>query len=294
MIVEKKKSRIFANQLFFTGPTLIAFLITIIFPFIYGFYLTFLDMKSVTGEATFGGISNYIVALTDQKYWNSMWLTMKFVAATVIFVNIFGFALALLVTSGTRGQNFFRAALFTPNLIGGLVLGYIWQFIFVRSLPSIGEQLNIEYLKLSFLGDATQAFWALVIVTIWQSSGYMMIIFIAGLVSVPRDLIEASTIDGASSWNRLLRIIMPMMVPSFVVTIFLTLKNAFMIYDLNYSLTKGDPFKSTEMVSMYVVNKAFSEINYGVGQTQAIILFIVVALITGLQVYFSKKREVEA
>jgi raffinose/stachyose/melibiose transport system permease protein len=294
MISEKKIEKRIAHQILFTGPTILAFVITILIPFIYGFYLTLMDMKSVTGESSFNGINNYITAFQDDKFWSSLWLTVKYVIATVFFTNLLGFALAFLVTSGVKGQNFFRTALFTPNLIGGLVLGYIWQFIFVRSLPTFGETFDIEYLKLSFLGDSVQAFWALVIVTIWQSSGYMMIIFIAGIISIPRDLLEASRIDGANGWNRLKSVIMPLMVPSFVVTVFLTLKNAFMVYDLNYSLTKGDPYNSTEMVSMHVVNKAFSEINYGIGQAEAIILFVIVAMVTGFQVYFSKRLEVEA
>lgn len=138
------------------------------------------------------------------------------------------------------------------------------------------------------------AFWALVIVTIWQTSGYMMIIFIAGLISIPKDLIEAAKIDGAGAFRRLINITLPLMVPSFVVTIFLSLKNAFMVYDLNFSLTKGGPFNSTLMVSMHVVNKAFVEANYGTGQAEAIILFLIVAIVTGIQVYSSKKMEVEA
>ncbi|WP_347439185.1 carbohydrate ABC transporter permease [Fodinisporobacter ferrooxydans] len=221
-------------------------------------------------------------------------LTFKFVAGTVFFVNLVGFGLAYLVTTGIRIQNFMRTAYFTPNLIGGLVLGYIWQFIFVQFLPAIGDKLKIGLLKLGWLGDPHMAYWALVLVTIWQSAGYMMIIFIAGLISIPKDVLEASTIDGAGPFRRLIYVTLPLMVPSFVVTIFLSLKNAFMVYDLNFSLTKGGPYNSTEMVSMYVVNKAFVESNYGVGQAEAIVLFLIVVAVTGVQVYFSKKMEVEA
>lgn len=282
------------HQAFFTGPTLLFFCLSLLVPFIYGIYLSFTNMTSPISPMEFAGLESYRTAFQDQKFWSSLWLTIKFVIATIFLVNAIGFILAYLVTSGMKGQSFFRAAFFTPNLIGGLVLGYIWQFIFVQSMPQIGEKIGMEILRLGWLGDEQLAFWALVIVTIWQSSGYLMIIFIAGLVSVPGDIIEASTLDGASTLRRLWNIVLPMMVPSFVVTVFLTLKNSFMVYDLNLSLTNGGPFDSTKMISMYVVQKGLVESNYSVGQAQAIVLFVIVAVITGLQVYFSKKMEVEA
>ncbi|EXX90398.1 ABC transporter permease [Paenibacillus darwinianus] len=294
MIAEKSIIKRLGNQLFFTGPTMVLFTVAVLVPFAYGFYLTLMKMTSPVSPLEFSGIANYRSAFNDPQFWDSMWLTVKYVGATIVFVNVIGFALAYLVTSGIRSQNFFRTALFTPNLIGGLVLGYIWQFIFVQSLPMIGEKLGIEVLRLGWLGDELLAFWALVIVTIWQSAGYMMIIFIAGLISVPRDIIEASTIDGANGWQRLVKMTLPLMIPSFVVTVFLTLKNAFMVYDINFALTEGGPYNSTMMVSMHVVQKAFLEVNYGVGQAEAIILFVIVAVVTGLQVYFSKRMEVQA
>lgn len=294
MLNEKRRLKRLGNQLFFTGPTILFFAMAVAVPFIYGFYLTLTQMATPSSPAVYSGFHNYVDAIHDSRFWASMWLTVKYVGATVVLVNIVGFALSYLVTSGLRGQNFFRTSYFTPNLIGGLVLGYIWQFIFVQSLPTIGEKFGIEWLRLGWLGDERMAFWAIVIVTIWQSAGYMMIIFIAGLISVPRDMIEASTIDGANAWQRLTRMVLPMMVPAFVVTIFLSLKNAFMVYDLNFSLTGGGPFDSTTMVSMHVVQKAFVEYKYGVGQAEAIVLFVIVALVTGFQVYFSKRMEVEA
>jgi raffinose/stachyose/melibiose transport system permease protein len=294
MIAEKNPVKRFGNQLFFTGPTFFAFIMTLLVPFIYGLYLTLFEMAGVQSTPVFVGIQNYIMAVQDTDFWTSMWVTVKYVGATVVFVNILGFALAYLVTAGVKGQNFFRTALFTPNLIGGLVLGYIWQFVFVTSLPVFGERFDIEILKLGWLGDEVLAFWALVIVTIWQSAGYMMIIFIAGIMNVPKDIIEASTIDGANAWQRLINMTLPMMVPSFVVTIFLTLKGAFMVYDINYALTQGGPYGSTKMASMHVVGLAFDQSNFGLGQAEAIVLFAVVAVATGLQVYFSKRLEVEA
>lgn len=294
MLREKNLIKRLGLQLFFTGPTMIVFTIALLVPFAYGFYLTLMNMTSPVSPLEFSGIANYKTAFQDTQFWDSLWLTVKYVGATIVLVNVIGFVLAYLVTSGIKNQNFFRTALFTPNLIGGLVLGYIWQFVFVQSLPAIGEKLGIEVLRLGWLGDEHLAFWALVIVTIWQSAGYMMIIFIAGLISVPKDVIEASTIDGANLWQRLIKMTLPLMIPSFVVTVFLTLKSAFMVYDINFSLTEGGPFNSTMMVSMHVVQKAFLETNYGVGQAAAIILFVIVAVVTGLQVYFSKRMEVES
>lgn len=290
----KKGLANWGNAFLFLGPITIFFAMTILIPFIYGIYLTLNKMATPVDPAVFSGLTNYIAAFKDAAFWSSLWLTVKFVLATVFLVNIVGFGLAYLVTSGIKIQNSMRTAYFTPNLIGGLVLGYIWQFVFVQSLPALGAKLGISWLKLGWLGDPHMAFWSLVIVTIWQTSGYMMIIFIAGLISIPKDLIEAATIDGAGPFRRLINVTLPLMVPSFVITIFLSLKNAFMVYDLNFSLTKGGPYNSTEMVSMHVVNKAFVQADYGTGQAEAIILFIIVAIVTGIQVASSKKLEVEA
>lgn len=294
MAHRKKKLADIGNSFLFLGPTTLFFTITVLIPFIYGIYITLNRMDTPVDPMVFSGFENYINAAKDTKFWESLWLTLKFVVATVFLVNVVGFGLAYLVTSGIKIQNSLRTAYFTPNLIGGLVLGYIWQFVFVQSLPAFGKKFGIEWLELGWLGDPTMAFWSMVIVTIWQTSGYMMIIFIAGLVSIPGDLMEAARIDGAGPFKRLMNITIPLMIPSFVVTIFLSLKNAFMVYDLNFSLTKGGPYGSTEMVSMHVVNKAFIEANYGTGQAQGIILFVIVAIITGIQVYSSKKMEVEA
>lgn len=297
MISEKNTIKRLGNQLFFTGPTMIFFALSLLIPFTYGLYITFMQVPNIFASVSEGlkfiGLGNYIEALNDDKFWAAMWLTIKYVVYTIFLVNIAGFGLAYLVTSGIKAQNFFRTAIFTPNLIGGLLLGYIWQFIFVNTMTNIGESTGWDWLT-GWLSDENKAFWAIVIVTIWQSAGYMMIIFVAGLMNVPKDIIEASTIDGASAFQRLVRITLPMMVPSFVVTVFLTLKSAFMVYDINFSLTEGGPYGSTVMVSMHVVKKAFSDQGYGIGQSEAIVLFIVVAIVTGLQVYFSKKMEVEA
>lgn len=294
MIAERNWIKKVGNVLFFTFPTIFVFTLTIIIPFTYGLYLTFMDMPTIISKPVFGGLMNYKAAITDPLFWSSLKLTIAYVAVSIILVNALGFGLALLVTSGIKAQNFFRTALFTPNLIGGLILGYIWQFIFVQTLPSLGQKYGIELIRLGWLGDPLQAFWAIVIVTVWQLAGYMMIILIAGLVNVPKDVIEASTIDGANAFQRLRNVTLPLMRPAFVITIFMTLKSTFMVYDINYSLTAGGPYNSTMMVSMNIVKKAFVENNYGMGQAEAIILFIIVAFVSGIQVYIGKKGEISA
>ncbi len=277
----------------FAGISTVAFLTVVILPFIYGIYLTFTNWDGIHSRYEFIGFLNYLKLVKDQVFKSSFLLTLKYAFFTVIFTNLIAFFLAYLLTSGIRGQNIFRTIFFTPNLIGGIILGFIWQFIFHNALPYLGQQLRIGIFSESWLATPEKAFWALVIVTVWQYSGYMMMIYIAGLVGIPQDLIESATIDGAGKFTLLTKVILPLMVPSFTVCLFLSLQRSFMVYDLNLALTKGGPFKSTELVAMHIYNEAFLSQNYGIGQAKAFILFITVAIITLVQVYLSKKAEVE-
>ncbi|SHH73029.1 carbohydrate ABC transporter permease [Clostridium grantii] len=278
----------------FAGPSTFAFLTVMIIPFLFGIYLTFTNWNGIDSEHILVGFKNYGEVFKDGVFWTSFGFTLKYVFVTVILVNAVAFFLAFILTSGTKGQNFFRAGFFTPNLIGGILLGFIWQFIFSNVLVYIGKNFNIPIFSSSWLSDPNKAFWTLVIVTVWQLSGYMMIIYIAGFMNVPGDILEAADIDGASPFIKLKNIILPMMIPSFTVCIFLTLQRGFMVYDLNISLTGGGPFKSTEMIAMHVYNKAFLAQQYGVGQAQAFFLFLMVASVTLIQVYLTKRMEVEA
>lgn len=281
-------------RLLFTGPTLFAFLAVMIVPFLYGIYLTFTDWDGISTTSTFVGIENYISVFQDTVFWKSFLLTLKYVFVTVVLINAFAFLLAYVLTSGLKGQSLFRAGFFIPNLVGGIVLGFVWQFIFSNVLVYLGKEMSLPLFSASWLADPEKAFWAMIIVTVWQYAGYMMVIYVAGLMNVPKDIMEAASIDGASLLTKLRKMVLPLMVPSFIVCIFLSLQRGFMVYDLNISLTKGGPFKSTEMVSMHVYEKAFLSRDYGVGQAEAFVLFLLVALITIAQVYFSKKMEVEA
>lgn len=278
----------------FALPGLIVFILVVIVPFVYGLYLTFTDWDGVSTAKNFIGFQNYGALFTDVTFWKSMFLTLKYVFCSVILVNLVAFLLAFLLTSGMKGQNFFRTGFFTPNLIGGVVLGFIWQFIFSNVLVEFGKSSGWVIFSQSWLSNPDTAFWSLVIVTVWQLAGYMMIIYIAGFTGMSADVLEAASIDGATGFTKLRKITIPMMVPSFVICLFLTLSRAFIVYDINLTLTKGGPYESTKMVAMHVYETAFTARDYGVGQAEALFLFLVVAIVSGIQVYIGKKGEIEA
>ena len=278
----------------FALPGMFCFFAVVIVPFIYGVYLTLTDWNGVSKVKNFIGLANFAGVLKDAQFWSSLALTFKYVIAVVILVNVLAFAIAYLLTRGIKGQNFFRAGVFTPNLIGGIVLGYIWQFVFSRVFVNIGESTGWSFFEASWLSDPNKAFLALVVVSVWQLSGYMILIYVAGFMGLSKDVMEAANIDGASGWVKLKNIIMPLMMYSITICLFLTLSRAFMVYDVNLSLTAGAPYGTTEMAAMHVYEKAFTSRQFGVGQAEAFILFIIVACISGLQVYFTKKKEVEA
>ena len=278
----------------FALPGIFVFVAVVIIPFLYGTYLTFTDWNGISADTNLVGFANYVEVFKDVEFWKALGLTLKYVVCSVVLVNVVAFLLAFVLTSNLKGVSFFRTGFFTPNLIGGVVLGFIWQFAFSRVLVEMGKAMGSGFLSSSFLADPTKAFWALVIVTVWQTSGYMMLIYIAGFTGVSTDVLEAASIDGATGLQKLKNVTIPLMMPSFVICIFLTLSRSFMVYDLNLSLTGGEPYGSTVMAAMHVYNKAFTSRQYGVGQAEALILFIMVALISGVQIYLGKRKEVEA
>ncbi|HJA30510.1 MAG: ABC transporter permease [Clostridiales bacterium] len=280
--------------LIFAGPSMLAFTCFVIFPFIYGIYLTLTSWDGISKTKEFVGLANYITTFQDQEFWTSIFLTFKYVVCVVILVNIIAFALACLLTSGIKGQNFLRAGFFTPNLIGGIVLGFIWTFIFGRVLPNLSFLQSIPIFQKSWLSDPNMAFWAIVVVATWQQSGYMLLIYIAGIVGVPKDYIEAASIDGANSKQITWYIRLPLMMQSFVICLFLTLTSAFKVYDLNLSLTEGGPYGTTKMASMTIFDTAFTAHQYGLGQAQAIVFFVIMLIVAVIQVFAGKSKEVEA
>ena len=278
----------------FALPGLFCFLAVVIIPFLYGVYLTLTDWNGVASVKNFVGLKNFAAMAKDAQFWSSLVLTFKYVIAVVVLVNVLAFLIAYLLTRGFKGQNFFRAGFFTPNLIGGIVLGYIWQFVFSRVFVSIGEATGWNLFEISWLSKPNTAFAAMVLVTVWQLSGYMILIYVAGFTGLDTEVMEAAGIDGASGWKKMKNIILPLMMPSITICLFLTLSRAFMVYDVNLSLTGGAPYGSTEMAAMHVYEKAFTSRQFGTGQAEAIVLFLIVACISGIQVYITKKKEVAA
>ena len=280
--------------LMFAGVATFAFAAVVIVPFIYGLYLTLTSWDGVSLEKPFVGLANYQAAFADTVYWQALGRTAIYTIISVILVNVVAFILAFLVTSGVKGQNFFRAGFFVPNLIGGIVLGYVWKFVFNRAFVALGTSLSVGALSTSWLATTNGAMLCLIIVSVWQYAGYMMLIYVAGFMSVSNDVLEAAKIDGCTDFQTIVHISVPLMVSSFVQCLFLTITRCFMVYDVNLSLTKGEPFNSSVMAAMHVYNQAFTYKNYGTGQAEALVLFIVCAVVGVLQVYIGKKAEVSA
>lgn len=282
------------QYIMFAGVTTLIFAAVVIVPFIYGLYLTFTSWDGVSRSKPFVGFANYIATFQDSAFWAALGRTFIYSFVAVILVNVVAFILAYLVTRGVKGQNFFRAGFFVPNLIGGIVLGYVWKFVFNRALVALGESFSIGALSTSWLATSGGAMLCLIIVAVWQYAGYMMLIYVAGFMSVSNDVLEAAKIDGCTDFQTIVHISVPLMVSSFVQCLFLTITRCFMVYDVNLSLTKGEPFNSSVMAAMHVYNQAFTYKNYGTGQAEALVLFVVCAVIGVLQVYIGKKAEVSA
>ena len=269
----------------FIVPTLIAFAIAFILPFVIGIYLSFCKFTTIT-DATFTGLQSYKTAFSaGQNFLYSFGFTGLFTIISIISVNVIAFVLAYFLTKKIKGTNFFRTVFFMPNLIGGIVLGYTWQSMINAILANYGTTL---------VANAKYGFIGLIILMNWQMIGYMMIIYIAGLQNVPTELIEASKIDGATKWQTLRHVTIPMVMPSITICLFLTLSNSFKLYDQNLALTAGAPMHKTEMLALNIVNSFYGRSNFeGVGQTKAVMFFIIVACIALSQLYYTRKREVE-
>ena len=271
----------------FVLPTLAAFTIGFIVPFAEGIYLSFCKFTTVN-NAKWVGISNYVTALKDESFLYSFWFTVAFTLVSTITINLLAFAVALVLTRGIKGTNFFRTVFFMPNLIGGIVLGYIWNLL-INCVLSIVEK--------PLLGLNTPAgYWGLIILMAWQQVGYMMIIYIAGLQSVSPDLLEAAAIDGANSWQTLIKIKLPMVMSSVTICLFLTLTNSFKLFDQNLSLTGGEPNHATEMLALNIYNTFYARSGpqwKGIGQAKAVIFFVVVVIIALVQLKATSSKEVQ-
>ena len=272
----------------FALPTAIAFFIFFVAPFVLGVYLSFCKFTTIT-DAKLVGFENYMKIFADETVFDpfvhSLWYTALFAIVSVILINVLAFAVALLLTKGFKGTNLFRTVFFMPNLIGGIVLGYIWQLIF-------NGILNKYSLTLTY--HEKYGFWGLMILLLWQQVGYMMVIYIAGIQNVPGDLIEAAKIDGASKWETLKSVTIPMVMPSITICTFLTLTNGFKLFDQNLALTNGEPMRLSEMLAMNIYNTFYDRTGYeGVGQAEAVIFFILVAVISMIQLSATRSKEVQ-
>ncbi|MEN0651150.1 sugar ABC transporter permease [Caldifermentibacillus hisashii] len=269
----------------FALPTIVAFVISFVIPFIMGLYLSFTKFNTVT-DAEWIGLKNYITAFAnDTTFLQSLWFTVKFTVVSVITINVIALILAVLLTGTLKGTNLFRTVFFMPNLIGGIVLGYIWLSIINSFLYNF--DLTITY-------DAKYGFWGLVIMMNWQLIGYMMIIYIAGIQNVPVELIEAAKIDGASRFQILRKVTLPLVMPSATICLFLTLTNSFKLFDQNLALTNGAPGESTTMVALDIYKTFYSRMGWeGVGQAKAVIFFLIVGIIAITQVVLTRRKEVE-
>ena len=268
----------------FVLPTLAAFTIVFAVPFILGLGLSFTEFTTVL-DAKGVAFENYIRAFSNRDFLNALWFTVRFAVVSVITINVISFALASLLTKGLKGTNLFRTVFFMPNLIGGIVPGYIWQLIINGILQNIG--VTITY-------DAKYGFWGLVFMMNWQLIGYMMIIYIAGIQNIPTDLQDASKVDGASRLQTLRHVTVPLVMPSVTICLFLTITNSFKLFDQNLALTAGAPSKQTAMLALDIYNTFYGKIGWeGVGQAKAVIFFIIVAAISFAQLIFTRKKEVE-
>ena len=271
----------------FLLPTLAAFIIGFIWPFIWGIYLSFHKFTTIS-KTTFVGLSNYVKVFEDATFVNAFWFTAKFTIVSTIVINVIAFMLALALTRGLKGTNVFRTVFFLPNLIGGIVLGYIWQIL----LNGILTNLGLPLLALS----ADYGFWGLIILMCWQQIGYMMIIYIAGLQNVPGDLLEAASIDGATSFQTLIKVKLPMVMPSITICSFLTLTNSFKLFDQNLALTGGEPAKASQMLALNIYDTFYARSGpqwKGIGQAKAVVFFLLVISIALVQLYFTRRKEVQ-
>ena len=269
----------------FVLPTLLAFIIGFIWPFIWGVYLSFQRFTTVS-KTTFVGIQNYLSVFQDSTFLHAFGFTAAFTVVSTVLINVCAFAIALVLTRGIKGTNIFRTVFFMPNLIGGILLGYIWQILLNGVLANLQKPLLALDAKAGFVG--------LVILMCWQQIGYMMIVYIAGLQAIPDSLREAAMIDGANAWKRLFHVTIPNMMPSITICTFLTITNSFKLFDQNLSLTGGEPLHKTEMLALNIYDTFYGRVGYeGVGQAKAVIFFLAVIVISMLQLRLTRSKEVQ-
>lgn len=294
-----KKHRL--TNILFILPTLLSFTLIVIIPFFMGIYYSLTDWNGVSRVINFVGLQNYRGMFSSPDFLYSLKVTVFYTVINIVLVNLVGFCLALLATSNLRLRNLYRAGFFVPNLIGGIVLGYIWQFMFNNVFVSFAAKLGISFMSKSMLSSPKLVIWAMSIVNTWQYGGYIMMIYVAGIQGIPSELMEAASVDGANYGMRLRKILIPMLSNSFTICLFLTLINSFKQYDLNFSLTTGGPaalfmgkaIRSSELLAMNIYNTANLNNKLAIGQAKAVVFFLMLVVVSLVQVSFNKRREVE-
>ena len=296
------KQRRQLTEFLFLLPTLLAFVMVIIIPFIFGIFYSFTDWQGTGAASQMVGLANYKAILQEPGFFHSFLITIKFTIYNIISVNVVAFCISLLVTSEIRGRDLYRAGFFVPNLIGGIVLGLIWQFIFSNIVPGIGKVLGWPLLSKSLLSNKDTVMLTMVIVNTWQYAGYIMLIYVASIQGISKSVMEAALVDGANYWMRITRIQIPLMANAFTISLFLTLTNSFKMYDVNVALTNGGPVgvfmmkpvQASELLALNIYQTAFKYNNMAQGQAKAVIFFVVLTVFSIIQVSYNKSKEVEA
>ena len=291
--MKRRKKREILQQLVFVGPSVVLFAMVVVIPFVLSIGYSMTDWNGISSNIAWTGLENYKRLLSDSGFFDSLIFTTKYTVVVVVLTNIIGFVFAYLLSEKVFAGNVMRTVFFIPNVLGGILIGFIWRFIFVKGFPVLGELTGLSFFDLSWLGTAATAFWALVIVTVWQSAGYLMVIYIAGLTTVPPELKETARLDGASEWQVLRRVVLPMIRPTITICLFYIISHAYKVYELNVSLTEGGPFRSTESVTMNIFNEAFDNNRYGYGTAKAVILFLIIAVVTIVQQRLTRDKDVE-
>lgn len=280
------------DYLIFMGPAMILFTALFLIPLVSEVFYSFTNWNGINPTFKMVGLKNYNKAFRDSRYWTSLIFTIKFSICVVFYSNLIAFCWSYILSKDIPLRNFWRALIYVPRIIGGVILGYLWRFIFQNVFVQFGQWSGIKWFSQAWFTTQESSFWALVIVMTWSSSGYMMIIYLAGLTSVSTDYIEAAVVDGAKSRHILFKVILPLIMPSVTQGLFLSIVNSLRMYDLNISLTNGNPFRLSEAVTMNVYQTAFSSNQLGYGSAKAMILVIVIAVISLLQVALTSKKEV--
>jgi len=296
------KQRRQLTEFLFLLPTLLAFVMVIIIPFIFGIFYSFTDWQGTGAASQMVGLANYKAILQEPGFFHSFLITIKFTIYNIISVNVVAFCISLLVTSDIRGRDLYRAGFFVPNLIGGIVLGLIWQFIFSNIVPGIGKALGWPLLSKSLLSNKDTVMFTMVVVNTWQYAGYIMLIYVAAIQGISKSVMEAAVVDGANYWMRVTRIQIPLMANAFTISLFLTLTNSFKMYDVNVALTNGGPVgvfmmkpvQASELLALNIYQTAFKYNNMAQGQAKAVIFFVVLTVFSIIQVSYNKSKEVEA